>query len=323
MALYVHEKASAWEAVATFVSLGLGLAGPVWYLRARRRGWLITLISAVLLGFSFTGAVLHGWLAAALAVFTIAGVGLLVATVAATLLFHRSLWRLNRAIESEAREVGKEVFGEGPLQREGLFRDDGARLVVYPSRRRLLGQCALQMVALGGFAAIYAFVPIGNMLIRVALLLLLGLLATVFAAGLSRLIGRRPTIVVGPDGVRDGGSLIATGMGLLGWNEILGATVSARKEGWATRKYLNILVTDAQAIRHRQPVWKVFGLMLIRQPPSMVSIAPVVLDRPADELARQIEQYARTHAPSDWPTWLDDKDAASPKSAAQNNIPKA
>lgn len=325
-ALFVHDKAAAAEPVAIFISLGLGLACPAWYLRTRRRGWLVTLISTTLLAFSLASALLHDRLVAGaifIVLISVASTALVIASVVVSVMLHRRMRRLDRALESEVREVGNEVFGEGPLKREGLFRDDGQRLVVYPSRWRLLGQCALQMLALGGFAAIYAFVPMGNVLIRVALLVLLGLLAFVLAAGLVRLIRRAPALVVGPDGIRDGGSLIATGMGLLRWNEILGVTVAARTEGWVTRKYLSILVTDVQAIRQRQPVWKRFALIIIRQPPSMVSISPLLMDRPADELVRQIEQYAREHAPADWPTWMEDEDAPAPEGGAESNIPKA
>ena len=306
------------EPALIILALGIGLACPVWYLRARRRGWLVTLVSAVLLVFSFTSALLHGWIAAEyvfVVLLILASVGVVLATIVANVLLHRRISHLNRALEDEVREAGNEVLGEAPLRREGLFRDDGQRLLVYPSRRQLLGFCVGQALLGGGCTAIYLFVPIDNLLLKVALLLALilfmAILTAIFAATLSRLLYRRPTIVIGPDGIRDDGSLLATGMGLLRWNEILGVLTSARREGWATRTHLNILVSDAEAIRQRQPLWKRFALVIITQQPASISIAPSLLDRPPDEIAREIEQYARTHAPSDWPVWIETESSAS------------
>src|SRR5262249_48981096 len=109
---------------------------------------------------------------------------------------------------------------------------------------------------------------------------------------------------------------IVTGMGLLHWHEILRVTANAPTAGRAAQEYLRILVTDARAIRARQPQWKRLTLRVLWQPPSCFRIASELLDRPADELARQIEQYVATHAPPGWPgrTAADDASAPAPKS---------
>jgi len=53
-------------------------------------------------------------------------------------------------------------------------------------------------------------------------------------AHIYRLAIRKPSLVVGPDGIFDDGTLIWSGVGLLRWNEILAVTPDARKQGWAT-----------------------------------------------------------------------------------------
>src|SRR5262249_29125790 len=155
--------------------------------------------------------------------------------------------------------------------------------------------------------ALYLLVPLASKegLVVGALVLVAGLLvplvgALLVGALLFRVVARRPSLVVGPEGIRDGGSLLVTGVGLLRWQELLGVTTIARARGRVTVQHLGIRVTDIQAIRHRQPLGKrlaspLFGWRL----PATIAIAPVLLDRPADALAQQITQYVQTHAPAD------------------------
>src|SRR6185437_15214203 len=77
-AIYMHENAPQWEALAVFVSLGLGLLPVFWYWRFRRYGWVVAIISGLFLTFSFTAALLHGWELVALALVNVAVIVLVV-----------------------------------------------------------------------------------------------------------------------------------------------------------------------------------------------------------------------------------------------------
>src|SRR5262249_60084409 len=113
-AAYVHDTARFWEVPALVVALGLSVACPIWYLRTKRHGWLVSLLTTLLVTFSCLAISLHGWFAAVRALVLIAQVGLGVAgaVVISLLLWHRR--RVRRDLESLAREVGQDLFGEGP-----------------------------------------------------------------------------------------------------------------------------------------------------------------------------------------------------------------
>jgi hypothetical protein len=153
----------------------------------------------MLLEFSFLSALFHGWDRPAFALLTIAVLMVGIARIMTSSVGWR---RLQHRIESEMREVGKDVYGEAPFQREVfmLLRDDGGRLVVYPSRRRLLGPRALQLLLLGGIGACFVFLHVDDVRLLGALGLSAGLLLVVAGATLFRLVRRRPTLVVGPEG---------------------------------------------------------------------------------------------------------------------------
>src|SRR5262249_3667077 len=141
-AVYVHQTARHWETPAILASLGLGLACAGWDLCTKRPGWLWSILAQLLLGFSIASALLHGWNIAAHALFLIAGVSFF---AFAFVEYARVQRRSQRALEAAMRELSRGVHGNENVsfQYEGSFRDDGQRLVVYPNRRQLLGQCAI------------------------------------------------------------------------------------------------------------------------------------------------------------------------------------
>lgn len=286
-AVYVHENALQWEAAAIFVSLGLGLAPALWYLRTKRHGWLVSIGLGLLLGFSFMSALFHGWKDQALIV-VYTGMG--VVFVYMVVMDRRLTHRLESAMREEANEDAR---NRGPV----LFRDDGERITVYPNRRRLLLQCAVQALFLAIIAGVLVFVAIDNLLLLWALRLLAGLMAAVFLASLYRLVVWQPTLVVGPDGLFDHGSLIATGLGLIRWDDIMGVTAYATSTGRVTQHYLSILVGDARAIRRNQPLWKRIALRFTTSSWLGFDIWQGLLSVPANELAGQIRRYVETHAP--------------------------
>jgi hypothetical protein len=302
--IYVHENASQWEPLAIFVSFGLGLMPAIWYFRARRYGWWVGILSGVLLTFSFGSALAHGWRTQALA---LVNVGMAVGVVVMFVL----MYRIRRNVESAMRDLGQALNGDALFRSDLIFRDDGERIVVYPNRGLLLLYSAAQALFLAIMGAVLAFVPIDNIWIRCGLGFLAVLMGLVFLATLSRVVVRRPTLVVGPDGILDHGSLIATGMGLIRWDEILGVRPNFSSAGGVKQRYLSILVTDAPAIRKRQPPWKrIASRTIVSSPLSMFDISQRLLTVPAEDLAEQIKRYVETHAPPDF--FADEQDDEEP-----------
>ena len=69
----------------------------------------------------------------------------------------------------------------------------------------------------------------------------------------------------------------------------------------ATQHMLGIIVTDAAAVRKRQPLLKrALGFLGQGRLPSMIVVTRPMLDRPPSELAVQIKRYVSLHAPRGW-----------------------
>lgn len=289
----VHEHARQWEAPAVFVSLGLGLIPAIWYLRTKRHGWPAAIVSGVLLCFSFAAALFHGWESQALALVVACFVALFVAITAFG-------WRVTRRTESALRTLGEELNGDPHRGGDTLFRDDGERITVYPNRRSLFFQCVFQGAFLAVIGAIAWLMRPGNPLVQIAIIVLFVLLALSFLTMLTRLLIRRPTLVVGPDGISDHGSLFGAGTGLLRWDEILDVSPLVRPAGLVTHRYLAILVTDMRAIRKRQALWKRGALRFTALAPSTLTIWQGMLDVPIGDLVVRISDYAEAHAPPGW-----------------------
>ncbi len=304
-AVYVHEHVRQWEAPAVFVSLGLGMLPAVWYFRTKRFEWLAGIVSVVLLGFSLMSAFLHGWKDQAQVVIGIAGCVFFAVVVILT-------FRIRRRVTSTLRALDEEMNGVAPFRRDVLFRDDGERITVYPSWRRLLPQCGLMVCFLaifgGIFVAFFADITNGHrhtrdvteLIVMLVVGFLEGVLVVVFVAMLYRLAIRRPTLVIGPDGISDHGSLYGTGVGLLRWHEIVSVAPYANSSSRVAQRYLDIVVTDAAAVRRRQPLWKRIPLRLIKLSPWSIGIWQGLLSVPVDDLAGQIDNYVKAHAPSGW-----------------------
>jgi hypothetical protein len=291
-----HVYAARWEPVAIVATLVPGIVLTLLYLLGRRRlGWLMGMVGGLFLAFSFGLALFHGWQVQAEVV---VGVGMVLILVGVAILLLRGTWRYRRAMEAINGATQDPLDGHTT----GLFRDDGERIVSYPNRRRLLLQCPFQALLLAGLGSVLAFAPIHNPLVWGALGIVACVLTTVFLATLYRLLVRTPTLTVGPDGLLDNGSLLATGRGLLRWDEIhTMIPLATTSSGFVTNRYLLIVVPNGRAIRRRQPLWKqVLMLLLVQSSPYRLIIWQGLLDVPVAELAMQIAHYVRTHAPPGW-----------------------
>ena len=216
------------------------------------------------------------------------------------------------------------------LQSEGLFREDGERIVVYVNRGALLRRLALQAAAVAVLAALVIWLhEINTDDPRPALAALVFGIVVVYGSivivlSIVRMAARTPTLIINADGIVDNGSLLVTGRGLLRWNEILGVreySIDLSKVPWrlrmAYRKMIGSLeidLADYPAVRVRQPLWK-HALATFAsggKQPLGLRILPSLLDRPAAELVAQVNEYIKRHAPPDsWHSrrYEDDEDA--------------
>jgi hypothetical protein len=127
------------------------------------------------------------------------------------------------------------------------------------------------------------------------------LLVWAFLATLYRLAIRKPSLVVGPDGIHDDGSLLGSGVGLIRWDEILAVYPTTISQSRVKRRYLVIMVTDFRALRRRLSFLKRLTLWSnIYARMSLLLIMQMMLETPVDDLTQQIVHYVEGHAPPGW-----------------------
>jgi hypothetical protein len=303
-AFYFHENIHVYEAPAIFVSLALGVAPVGWYARFRRHGRLAGVLAAVFMMFSFTLALLHGWMQQAEIFVFLVSVAFMLALAAWAIRIHRSS-------EASLREIGAAMKGTA------LFHDDGERIIVYPRR----GQVLVRTLLLIPFALVcgfFLFVPLRGIVeyaVFFAAVYFTGVLTLLVLALLYRVLLRIPTLVIGPDGIRDSGSLFATGAGLIRWDEIFSVEPEYRNRA---QHFLMIRVTDAHAIRQRLPLAKRLLRGLLAPWSLVFRIWQPLLDEPVVDLSDRIRGYVETHAPEGW---LDEEEEASSSDDTARPLP--
>jgi hypothetical protein len=186
-----------------------------------------------------------------------------------------------------------------------LFRDDGERIVIYPSRRKL------------GMQAVYCIVVISAIVLALRLFALppqvaipLAAFAALAGVGgffpvLIRLVWRWPALIATSDGIVDQASAYLTGFGLISWHEIDG--VYARRGNLRQGRYSElVLITDDQALLARQsPFKRPFLRVISQQMIGDVHISALLLSASPTDAAARITAYVKTHAP---PGYLDPED---------------
>lgn len=313
---WVISAADSWAgpfAIAGLVILALSMVG---FFRMRRYEWILYAPFGFGAALSLGLALVNGWDAQIQEAVDIIGVIAVVGIAVAVAIFiamFAALWRKRRADEDIITAEQDVIRSDVP------FRDDGERIEVYPARRKMLRPMFSSVVLVAiSVGIVVAMLKGGALFPAVVMGVTLGAFSTLtLALWLIRLVMRSPALVIGPDGIDDRGSAIATGRGLLSWNEVLGVLEEERKMRFATYHHLGIALVNMRAIRARQPLWKRPLLAMFGQMSALhIIIAQSLLDRPAQQLVTQIETYANEHAPAgSWHSgWKDEPPVRWPSS---------
>ncbi len=322
LAIPVSQYAQAWALPIELIGIAIALAATVGFFVVKRHSWLLAAPLSFGLSFSLFLALIEGWNAQLNLVLSVAKfavmLGAIGLTVAAVVTSGRGLRRLNHARRDITREIGETIA------QEGLFRDDGERIIVYATRSRVVLQALTTVAVLALFGAgglwALAVVPTGFWQIVIAaclgLLLCFGGVSTLLM--LIRTVMTGPTLVVTADGILDNCSMIVTGRGLLRWNETLGVDEFVYSPNAAmTYRFLEIDVTDLRAINRRQPLWKrMLAIVASQRQPMGFRIPRPLLDRPPAALVKEIDRYINTHAPAgSWHQAVTEVEAERPDEA--------
>lgn len=197
------------------------------------------------------------------------------------------------------------------------------QIVVYPRRGRLLRYALLYVVAFVVFGLFVYWSMIGNypqtnnplgdwpfalaaslgIVGRIAVgtfsLALALLLAVILGCTVYRILIRKPSVIVDADGVTDGCSLIAGGVGLIRWDEI--EIIMVHTYNKRTR-FVCVMPRDADDFlrrRQRSPLIRLFRRSLTISLPRGINLPEWLFSEPADELLRETkwryQQVLRAH----------------------------
>lgn len=297
--IYVTDHLSAWAAPLVWLAIAIGLLASAAYFWSKLPGWLVAAVIGFVTSFCFGVSMVEGWQTQVLAAIAIGRVVIIVGSIALVIGTVVVTWRFNRRTTTVLRAVGEQT------RTEALFRDDGERIVVNVDRVRQLRLILLQVVVIAAFGAGFdwALMLSAHPLVLWGLGAFLGLGAFFVALNIVRLLMRSPTLVIGPDGLLDNASQIVMGRGLLRWDEIVAIVEYTYKPSKLSVTYhmLGIIVTDAVAVRKRQPLLKrALGFLGKGLATNMIVVTRPLLDRPPDALAEDINRYVRQHAPRGW-----------------------
>ena len=193
--------------------------------------------------------------------------------------------RLNRLHD----EVVRDIVDEEPFV---MLPDDGQMIVVYAKKSRVVFYIVRLALLSGILTTVGAWISIDpRYQTGVVLIAFLDLFLGVFLVlGIARLISKTPVLIVNAEGITDNSTLIATGMGMVPWREVLGLRIpSARSARFLT------VEADNNTILREQALWKRALLVLVRSPLGLIRIREFLLPMPLEELRAQIEEYARAH----------------------------
>jgi len=198
----------------------------------------------------------------------------------------------------EVRDLLKDEVRQRP---EVIFRDDGERIVVYPTRWQLTAHATL--------AASIAFLSFGALLVfrfddmrPVVALGAFGIIGLIgLVPDLMRLAPRRPALIVTSAGIEDHASLHVVGTGLIPWREIGGVYSTPGDLLHGRFAALVIITRDEEALLARQHPFKRSLLRLMsRFNFGDIHISSLLLSEAPAAVAARINAFVKTHAPPNY-----------------------
>ena len=191
------------------------------------------------------------------------------------------------------------------------------QIVVYPGRARLLRYTLLYVVALfvfglfcywsvtgdfpqsnnprydWVFALIATLGVFGRLVVGAFSLALALLLAVILVCTIYRLLVRKPSVIVDSDGITDGCSLIAAGIGRIRWDEIQVIMVDVRTVNNRRAKYLCVMPCDAAAflrLRQNNSIVRLFRRSITLSLPRGINLPEWLFSEPVDDLVAEIRR---------------------------------
>jgi hypothetical protein len=140
------------------------------------------------------------------------------------------------------------------------------------------------------FALIAIFGVFGRFVVGAFSLALVLLLAVVLICTIYRVLIRKPSVIVDSDGITDGCSLIAGGIGLIRWDEIEIIMVNIHNR---RAKFLCIMPRDAAAflrLRQNNPVVRLFRRSITLSLPRGINLPEWLFSGSVDDLVAEIER---------------------------------
>ena len=304
LAVPVSQYAQALALPAELTGIAIALAATVGFFVVKRHSWLLAAPLSFGLSFSLFLALTEGWNAQLNLVLSVGKfavmLGAIGLAVVAVVISGREFRRLDHASKDITREIGETVASEG------LFRDDGERIIIYahPGRVVVHALTTVAVQALFGAGGLWVLIVVPTGFWQIVIVACLGLFLCVGGVSallmLIRAVMTGPTLVVSADGILDNCSMIVTGRGLLLWNETLGVDEFVYTPNAAmTYRFLEIDVTDPRAINRRQPLWKrMLAFVVSLRQPMGFRIPRPLLDRTPTALVKEIDRYIHTHSPA-------------------------
>lgn len=298
--ILIQQRLSSLETPTLWLAIGAGLVIAAWYFIFDLPVWMVraalafcgsVCLSVALLVLRERYAIASGGLHTRLPLNAELGAGgalLLVAMLVMTL-------RVRHVEEAPSESLA----AEGDISMDAIVE----RIIVYADDVKLPRVALLLAVLTGGCAGgmYWALVARADHMWYIFLGVLFVMFATRLVLTVMRLFMSGPTLVISPNGIFDSASLIATGRGMLWWDEITRVVGgSERSAAGITYRYLYIQVSDMGQTQGRQPLWKKLLRHGIGSSGSRLRIMPSLVNMPVDELAHQINQYGERHAPNGW-----------------------
>lgn len=188
------------------------------------------------------------------------------------------------------------------------------QIVVYPSRARLLRYALLYLIGILGFGVfcywsltgefpqsnnprydwvfaliatlgVFGRLVVGTFSLALALLLVVLLVCTIY-----RILIRKPSVIADSEGITDGCSLIAGGLGLIRWDEIEIVMVYDYNK---RTKFLCVMPRDAAAflsLRQNNPVVRLFRRSITLSLPRGINLPEWLFSGSVDDLVAEIER---------------------------------